>query len=283
MKLRPCLILMINTVLLTVGCSRTHKAYYEDGKLKTIEERTTDKDLLTQIKFDQNGDTMEINHFTNNVLNGLSTHYLNDSLGRVKRIYTFRNGRIEGTASEYLNNILRFKWEYLDDKKNGDFFVYFNNGSLKVKGYYQSDTICFINEYDSLGNQLNTINHFDFIPKMDLNSKSTIDLELNFHKLNPFINEKKAFYALFKKVGDDSIKITKSLNDSIFINRSLISIPFLFKPSNQYYLKIALPSIENGRQNYIIYDLDFVVDSDSRVVRLDSCCGQEFRLNYDDF
>ncbi|PHR70183.1 MAG: hypothetical protein COA67_08625 [Lutibacter sp.] len=115
----------------------TAKVYYENGKLAGIGKFSNGEMTGKYIEYFPDGKTYRINHYQNGKLDGMSIAYYEN--GKTEETGSYKNGKEIGYWNAYeetgeLWRVLRYsgKEETLDK-------VYFENGNIKEKGYYDQN------------------------------------------------------------------------------------------------------------------------------------------------
>ena len=93
-----------------------------------------------------------IYNYNNGVKEGPSYEYYKDSKIIINECY-YKNNKLNGKYIEYYNNGLKkIECYYENDKKNGKYIEYYNKGLKKIECYYENNVLVGIyNEWDING------------------------------------------------------------------------------------------------------------------------------------
>lgn len=154
---------------------------YENGNLKERGKLLNGKKEGKWYYFAENGDTVAVHTFREDLKHGMSFGYEN---GHIKNKREYKKGIQNGLYIDYYNNgnleligqmkegkqhgkwvfyypdgqVLR-KFELRQGKPVSDFYSYYRNGQIEFTGNYQDSTNAFL--YDSIGNKIGEFKTID--------------------------------------------------------------------------------------------------------------------------
>ena len=114
--------------------------YFENGKIKSIENYIDDKENGEQKEFYENGKLRKYRFYLNGKLNGeQKDFYINENL---QLLENWKNGKKNGEWKSYFENgKLSGTGNYYEDWKDGEWKYYYENGKImKLENYKASST-----------------------------------------------------------------------------------------------------------------------------------------------
>jgi antitoxin component YwqK of YwqJK toxin-antitoxin module len=146
----------------------TIKEYFENGNPKFVGTVENRKFIGVKLNYYDNGKFREVDSILKPCdldfccCDGIVLKYYRN--GKLDQTYENRNGVANGKVTIYTKDStekLDIVYTYKDDKKNGDFKSYYDNGKLYNTGIYRNDTLVEYEYYfDTNGDTLKSLFHY---------------------------------------------------------------------------------------------------------------------------
>lgn len=132
---RTSLYILLSALIVTTGCQRVKETKYPSGTLKSSQEYKGKKQHGVSTWYFENGNKeLEVN-YVDDKPHGTTTRWYHG--GIKESLDTYVEGKRTGPSRKWdTQGLLTEEFNYLNDSLHGNYLLYYENGQVKIEGYY---------------------------------------------------------------------------------------------------------------------------------------------------